>query len=373
MQSGLRIARVFGIPIYLHYTWAAVFALVTVNLTVVYGEPGFLEDWAPAGRAALAAGTAVFFFTSVVLHELAHSVVAIANRIPVHSITLYVFGGVAAVTREPSRPRVEFAVAVAGPVMSLLLAGLFGLLALAFGAARPLEVAASWLALINLSLGLFNLLPGFPMDGGRLLRALLWARTGSFDRATGVATTVGRVFGFLLMAGGAAEVLLTRNLGGLWLMLLGWFIENAAAASSRELGLRRALEGVTASAVMEPGCPEVPAHVTVDVLVNGYLLPSGRRCFLVRDGDALVGLVSTTDARKVPQASWPTAHVTTIMTPMAGVITAAPDTPALDVLTLMVERNVNQVPVMTGGTVTGLVTRERLLHTVRLRAETRRT
>lgn len=168
------------------------------------------------------------------------------------------------------------------------------------------------------------------------------------------------------------EVLLTRNLGGLWLVLLGWFIENAATASYRDLGLRRALDGVTASAVMEPGCPEVPAHVTVDALVNGYLLPSGRRCFLVRDGDALVGLVSTTDVRRVPPAAWPATHVSTIMTPMAGVISAAPGTPALEVLTQMVERNVNQVPVMTGGAVTGLVTRERLLQTVRTHAEVRR-
>jgi len=372
MSGGIRIGSIFGIPVYLHYTWFAVFALVTVNLTIVIGAENLYPEWSVARRASVAAVTALLFFASVLLHELSHSVVAIRNRIPVHSITLYIFGGVARITKEAPSAKVEAAVAIAGPLMSVLLAVVFGVIAYTVGRANDyVQIGAFWLALINGMVAAFNMLPGFPMDGGRVLRAILWGRTKNLLRATRWASRVGRAMGFLLMFLGGLQVLLTQNVSGLWLVFIGWFIENAASSSYRQMVLQEALDGVTARQMMMPDAPSVADHVTVDLLVNGYLIPSGRRCFMVMGCDRLVGLVTATDVSKVPTDKWTTTRVHEVMTPWERVVRAEPATPATVIMASMVERNLNQIPITANGAVIGLVTRERLLETMRARAEMR--
>ncbi len=370
MGGSFRFGRVLGNPLYAHYSWLAIFVLMSFNLTVLFASLDPVAGWAAAPRAALAVATALLFFGSVVLHELGHSVVALRNGIPVTSITLFIFGGAARIAREAERPRVELAVAIAGPLTSFALAGVFYALAwVTSGPAGWLSVAAAYLSLINLALGAFNLVPGFPMDGGRVLRALVWARTDSFERATLIASGVGRGVGLMFIVGGALLVILTGDHSGLWLALIGWFIENAASASVAQLQMSKALEGVSAGTIMATDCPSVASHLHLDLLVEGHILPTGQRFFLLTEQGRTVGIVTLGTVAQVDRAQWAALTVAQAMVPLEQAVRATPDTPALTVLTAMVEGNVNQVPVVEERErVVGLVTRERLLDLVRTRA-----
>lgn len=370
MGGSFRFGRVLGIPLYAHYSWLAIFVLVSFNLAMLFATVDPVAGWPTAPRVLLAVMTSLLFFGSVLLHELGHSVVALYHGIRVTSITLFIFGGAAQIAREADRPRTELLVAIAGPLTSFALGGLcWGVAVLAGAGAGWLTVPAAYLALINLALGAFNLVPGFPMDGGRVLRAGLWASTGSFERATLIASGVGRGVGLLFMAGGALLVILTGDLSGLWLALIGWFLENAAASSVTQVQLSRALEGVVAEAIMATDTPAVAPHLHLDLLVEGHILPTGQRCFLVASGERTVGIITLGTVAQVPRDQWAALTVEQTMVPLADAVRATPATPALTVLTAMVERNVNQVPVVDEDErVVGLVTRERLLDLVRTRA-----
>jgi Zn-dependent protease len=249
MKGSFSLGKVFGIPLRLHYTWFIIFVLVTASLTLYYFPAGY-PIWE---RIMVGAVTSLIFFASVVAHELAHSIVAIHNGIPVTSITLFIFGGVAQITQEPKRPRAELVMTAAGPLCSLLIGGIFGAFWFLMRDSGQLLIAdlALWLGMINLMLACFNLIPGFPLDGGRLLRAILWQRWGNYLRATLAASMTGRGIGYLFILGGLVMIFTVSPFNGVWLAFIGWFLENAATTSYRQAKLQDSFRGFTAQEIID--------------------------------------------------------------------------------------------------------------------------
>ena len=247
MKSSVRLGKILGIPIGVNYTWFIVFALVTMSLATGY-FPSRYSDWSFAAYLSVGLLTSLLFFGSVLIHELAHSIVALARGIPVKGITLFIFGGVANIGREPDRPMTELLVAIAGPIASLLLAATFGLFWLTGQVidASALAGLGLYLATINLWLALFNLLPGFPLDGGRVFRSAVWAWTDNMNLATRWAARSGRAIAILMIIGGGFMIMKGNWGNGIWLAFIGWFLDNAARQSARQANIREALEGYTA-------------------------------------------------------------------------------------------------------------------------------
>ncbi len=365
MGDAFNLGKVFGIQLRLHYSWFIIFVFLTILLV----SPHWLSPlWWVIGIIAC-----LLFFASVVAHELAHSLAGRANGIPIKSITLFIFGGVAQMTREAARPGAEFRMAVAGPACSLVIGGLFGLLwFFNRGLSEPIAAMVQWLAYINVALAVFNLIPGFPLDGGRVFRSILWQVTGDYKRSTRIATQVGRGVGYLFILGGILIALL-RPFGlswfsGLWLAFIGWFLENAASASYRQAQWREGLHRFTASEVMTSDCPVVPPSATINQLVQGYVLTSGHRCFLVAEEGKLMGILAVHNIKTVSQPNWGVTQVKEIMTPVDKLKVAYPDQDALSILEQMDEGNINQMPVVSEGRVIGLIARDNLMRFLRIRS-----
>lgn len=369
MKSSLRIGKVFGIPIGINYTWFIVFALVTISLATGY-FPTRYTGWSQVGYLGIGLLTSVLFFASVLLHELAHSLVALAWGIPVKSITLFIFGGVANIGREPDRPLAEFLVAIAGPIASLLLGVGFGLLWLAgeFLALTPLAALGLYLGGINLSLAVFNMVPGFPLDGGRVFRSVVWAWTGNMNRATRWAATTGRVIAVLMIIGGAV-MFLTGNWGsGLWLAFIGWFLDNAASQSAQQAWLRESLSGYTARDFATSRCQTVDSNTPLDWLVRDYVLPGGQNCFVVTDGVQAKGVATLGQIQQVPRQRWGWTPVRQVMTPLTNLKPVGSSDSAYSVLERMVAEGHSLLPVVEGGRFLGLVRQENLLRFAQTRA-----
>ena len=367
MTGNISLGRVFGIPLRLHYTWFIIFALVTTSL-VLYPlvEPPYppIEQ-----RIILGILTSLLFFASIITHELAHSILAIRNNIPVKEITLFVFGGVSQITKEATRPRAELLIAIVGPLTSLALAGIFyGLHHLLVGLAASLM---QWLAVINVALAVFNLIPGFPLDGGRIFRALLWQRTHDYHKATSIATKVGQGVAYAFMAGGLALMIFVREwwFSGLWFILIGWFLRNAARASYQQVLLRDAFIGITARQLTDYGCPLIPPHLNLMELAQQYILPTGRSCFLISWGTGLEGMVTLQKIKKVPRTRWAITSVQDIMTPASKLNVAYADQDILSVLQEMIGESTNHIPVMEAREVIGIINREDIARFLRTRAD----
>lgn len=365
MDGGIPIGRVLGIRAYLHPTWFVVFFLVTITLSSALGQEH--ADWSGALRLLLAGGTAVLFFVSIFLHELGHSVIALRHRVGVRSITLFIFGGISAMEKEPSTPRAEFEIAIAGPVVSALLALGFSWVSDAVGAGSPAGSMLGWLSWINFLLAAFNLLPGFPLDGGRILRALLWARNRDFQRATRVAALVGQWIAYAFIGLGVAQVLFFGNLvGGLWQAFIGWFLLSASGATVRQVAIEHSLEGLLARDVMNPDVPRVQAGISVGSFARDLVM-RGRRWALVEEAGRTAGLITLSDVKRIDPEAWETTPVGRVATPIDAVVTAAPTQPVREVLTAIGTRNVNQIPVVEDGRVLGAVTRDTLVRAIELR------
>jgi Zn-dependent protease/CBS domain-containing protein len=364
----LEIARIWGIPIGVHASWLVVFALVTWSLAAGYFPEEF-KGWARATYWLVGTLTALVFFVSVLVHELGHSWVALRHGIPIRGITLFVFGGVARLDQEPGSPAAELKVALAGPLTSFGLAALF---AGTWLLARDVAVVAGpalWLARINAMVALFNLVPGFPLDGGRVLRALVWAATGSFHRATAAASVAGRVFAVGLMGIGAVTALGGNVLGGVWFLFIGWFLDNAAAATQAQTGLSELLRGATVAQAMTRECSRVPPDRTLGRLVREEVLGSGRRCFLVTDDRRLRGLVTLHQIKQVSPEDRDAVTAEEVMTPVDKLAVVGPGETLLAALQKMDDGDVAQLPVIAGDELLGLIGREQILHYVRTRAE----
>jgi len=373
MGSAFNLGRIFDIQFRLHYTWFIIFLLITFSLSwQVF--PALYPGWTGLTYWIIGIVTSLLFFASVVAHELAHSLVARFYGIPVKGITLFIFGGVTEMAREAARPGVELKMAAAGPACSLVIGGLFALLwFLTRGVIEPIAALAFWLAQINVVLAVFNLIPGFPLDGGRVFRSLLWRFTGNYKRSTQIAVRVGQGVGYLFILLGILVILLRPfGLGwfsGLWLAFIGWFLENAASSSYRQVKWRDTLHGFSASQVMTSVYPTVPSNITVTELVQGYILTGGHHVFMVADEGRLVGILTLDDIKSVSQPSWEATPVREIMTPVDKLKVVHPDQDALSLLEQMEADDINQMPVVSGDRVIGLVTRDNLIRFLRIRSE----
>lgn len=371
MSSSLRLGKLFGIPFGINYSWFIIFAIVTASLALGY-FPSEYRHWSPLQSWVVGIATSLLFFASVVAHELAHSIVSIAFGIPVKSITLFLFGGVSQISREAARPRSELIMAAAGPATSLAIAAFFGAISfITSGFSEHLSALAAWLGIINVALALFNMVPGFPLDGGRVLRAILWGMTGNYKRATRIASLSGQGVAYLLIFAGVYLMLRGNLPNGLWLMLIGWFLENAASASYRQVELREALQGYKAAELMTQDCPSVPRDLTLGDLVRRHIFLTGRRCFLVSGDGRLEGMVTLREVKKVPQERWDTMTVAQAMLPAEKLHVARYDEDALTILERMDEEDINQMPVTKDGEVVGMIGRDNLLRFIRTRSELR--
>jgi Zn-dependent protease len=369
MRGSLNLGKILGIPIRLHTSWFLIAILITWTLAAGY-FPQEYPGWSATTYWIVGAITSLFFFASVLIHELGHSVLALREDVPVKSITLFIFGGVAQIGREPPTAGAEFRIAIAGPLSSLGLAALFGGLGAVLADNATVAAPLAYLGRINLLLAVFNMIPGFPLDGGRVLRAALWAFGGSFQNATKWASRAGRAvaYGFILL--GVGQILLGGGfLNGLWLAFIGWFLNNAAESSYQQVRLRDMLSGVKASSVMTQECLTVPSSLGVDHLVEDHVLAGGQRCFFVADNGNTEGMITLHNLRSVPREQRVGLTTGQVMTRIDGVLRVRPEDDLWSVLQQMDEHDVNQVPVMDNGTFLGMITRERLLHDIRLRAE----
>ena len=365
MKASLRLGRIAGIEIGIHYTWLLAFILIAWSLAQGF-FPQVYPGWSLTTYWITGIVAALLLFVSVLLHELAHSLVAQARGLPVRSITLFIFGGVSNLEEEAERPAVEFSMTIVGPLTSLVLAGIFwGLRQLIETPDSPLAAMLSYLWQINALLAAFNLLPGFPLDGGRVLRSILWGTTGDLVKATNIAATVGRLFGWGFIAFGVFQLLQGNFLGGLWIAFIGWFLSSAADASRREITLREHLSGVPVREVMDPNTETVSPQTPVEEVVRAIFLQGRRRAVPVCQDDRLVGIVTLTDVKELAQTKWAQTPVAEIMTrqPLYHVI---PDDDLNSAMRMIAQHDINQVLVLSEGRLVGLLNRADIIRHLQL-------
>ncbi|HXT26600.1 MAG TPA: site-2 protease family protein [Candidatus Eisenbacteria bacterium] len=370
---GLRIGRVFGISVYIHPSWFVIFALITFSLATQFTHQH--PQWSHTQHWSLGILTSLLFFGSVLFHELAHGAVATRYRIPVVSITLFVFGGIAHITREPENAKQEFNIAAVGPLSSYLLAGVFWALLHVFPQREMLGALAFWLASVNMGLATFNLLPGFPLDGGRIFRAAVWYLTGSYQRATKLAARVGRMIAYTMIVLGLWLALSGDFFGGIWIAFLGWFLLNASQEGVALAAVRSALMGVRVTDVMSREIPAISGETSLEDY-SQQVLRTGRRCHFILSDGRLLGLINVQALNSVPRKQWPDTPAQAAMIPRDKVVCSAPDQPLLPLLKQMIEADVNQVPVLStiaanasDSRVVGIVTRDSILQVIQARNE----
>jgi Zn-dependent protease/CBS domain-containing protein len=372
MRSNIKLGRISGIEIGLHYSWFIIAALIVFSLGERFHQTN--PNWGTGQIWTAALFTAVLFFISLLLHELAHSIVAQRRGLKVKAITLFALGGVSQIQDDATDAKTEFWVAIAGPIASLIIGFVCLGVALGLGWHRSTEphTAATgvcvWLGYINIALALFNLIPGFPLDGGRVLRSIVWAITKNADRSTRVAARVGQVVAFLFILDGIWKYFSGAGFGGLWIAFIGWFLMDAAKASYAEVETTAALRGLRVSEVMSHDCVILNRGMALQDFVDVYLLKTGQRCFAVEDQGRLVGILTPRDVGNIPRDRWDRTTVREAMRPLQELHVITPDTPLLDALKLMVRNDVNQLPVVANGTMQGMVSRSQLVQLLQVRS-----
>lgn len=335
-MRGFRLGRLLGFPISIDFSWFIIFFLVLWTFTAAV-FPGRVPDADTEVHLVMGLTATLLFFASLVAHELAHSVVARAKGIPVEGITLFVFGGVSQTRAEAEEPEDEFLMAGAGPLVSVALGAVFGLawlLGRMAGWDPAITTVAEYLAYLNLVLAAFNLLPGFPLDGGRLFRALVWRATGDLEKATRVSTTSGRAIGVLLAGLGLWQLFVGGTLGGLWAVFIGWFLYQAAGFSYRQHRVRNILEGATAREAMTLHPETVSPELTLEELVDHFFLRRRHDAYPVTRDGGLVGFITLDRVKELPRDGWASTTVERAMLEADQIGTVHPD----DALSLVVER-----------------------------------
>ena len=359
-KHSISLGRIFGIEVDLDSSWFLIFGLLTWILAVSY-YPTEFRNWSVVQYWLMGAVTAAMLFVSVLLHELGHSVVALRYGLPVPRITLFIFGGVSQISQEPANALSEFWIAIAGPLVSFLLAAIFTALQLVFVNMSPLLALAKYLALLNFVLGSFNLAPGFPLDGGRIFRAILWGITGNLQRATTIAAVTGQAFGYLLIFGGVWQALSGNFFNGLWIAFIGWYLESAARSQLQMQTLKSVLAGHMVSEIMRRDLETVPSATTIQELVDHHILTAGKRCFIVEGDGGRAGMVTVSTLKEVPRSEWSSTSVGQVMIPPEKLISIGPNAEVWAALEEMGRDGVNQLPVVQDGGIVGLVSREDVL------------
>jgi Zn-dependent protease/predicted transcriptional regulator len=373
MRSSIRLGKLFGIEIGLHYSWFLIALLITMSVGAQFQASH--AEWGPRVIWALAVLTSILFFVTLLAHEMSHALVARTRGLTTTAITLFALGGLAQIEKEPEDAKTEFLVGIAGPLSSALIGvaslGIAWTLGWHMPATpdTPIRAMFVWLGYINLSLAAFNMIPGYPLDGGRILRSILWITSHDAVKATYRAATVGKIIALLFIAFGIFQFFGGAGFGGLWIAFIGWFLLQAATASANSVALTSGLKGVRVSDVMTADCVTLDGNMNVEQFVDGYLLRSGKRCFVVAQNGQVAGLVTAHEIKELERARWPYTTLSDIMRPLDQLHTVAPTTPVMEALETMGRDDVNQLPVVSGSHLDGIITRANVLQFLQTRAE----
>jgi Zn-dependent protease/predicted transcriptional regulator len=373
MEAQIKLGRIFGIQVGLHYSWVIIALLVTLSLAGHFSTHN--PEWGRGVIWASAIVTSLLFFAAIIVHELSHAAVAKMRDLPVRSITLFALGGVALIEKEAADAKTEFWMGIAGPITSALIG--FVCLVVAFllgwapesGPQTPPIAILMWLGYINIALAIFNMIPGFPLDGGRVLRAIIWWISGDATRATRIAARVGQFVAFAFIIWGIFRFFAGEGLGGLWITLIGWFLLDAARASYAQVMTGESLRGLRVRDVMATDCPVVDGRFNLQTLADEYLLRSGRRCFIVEEDGRIVGLITPHEVKEIERTKWPYTTVDDVMRPLDQLHTIAANTPLAEALERMGREDVNQLPVVEDGRVAGIISRSHIVQVLQTRAE----
>jgi len=366
--SSMSVGKIFGIPVRIDYSWFLILILFTWTFATGY-FPSEFKNWSTAEYWIVGAITALMLFVSVLLHELGHSLVALRFKLPVRNITLFIFGGVSQISAEPTSALSEFWITITGPVVSFVLAGVFGLLTFVTSGFAPLLAVVKYLAYINLILGIFNLIPGFPLDGGGVLMAIIWGATHNRRRAVLIASSVGSFFAYIFILYGVFQVLTGNLINGLWIAFIGWFLISASRSQVQQERMKDLLSGHKVSEVMSQGYTIIQSDTILQALVDEHILGGSRRSFIVEKGEDVVGILTLHHLRDVPREQWASTTVSQVMVPTANWKQIRPDTEIWQAIEEMDRDGVNQLPVMTDGKIEGILTREDVISYIRTLSE----
>jgi Zn-dependent protease/predicted transcriptional regulator len=375
MRSSIRLGRLFGIEVGLHYSWFIIALLITMSLGSQFQASH--REWGSNVIWSLAILMALLFFVSLLAHEFSHALVARTRGLATNAITLFALGGVAQIEKEPEDAKTEFLVGIVGPFSSAVIGCLFLAVAWALGwrmgaaPETPLHAMFVWLGYINFYLAAFNMIPGYPLDGGRILRSILWLASGNVQVATRRAANVGKGIALLFIAFGIFRFFGGAGFGGLWFAFIGWFLLQAATASYSSVALTEGLKGVQVRDIMTSDCVTLDGNMNVEQFVENYLLKSGRRCFVVQQNGEISGLVTPHEIKELERPRWPYMTLADVMHPLDQIHTVTPATPVMEALETMGRDDVNQLPVLSGSHLDGIITRANVVQFLQTRAELR--
>lgn len=375
MQSQIRLGRIFGIEIGLHYSWIVIALLIVFSLAGHFRETN--SNWGDGVVLVTAIATGVLFFAAIIAHELAHSLVARLRGLPVKSITLFALGGVSQIEKESEDAKTEFLVAIVGPVTSFVIgAALLGL-SLIYGwsadatPGTPLLAMMVWLGYINIVLAVFNLIPGYPLDGGRVLRAIIWGITKDPVRSTRIAARTGQAVALFFIVVGVYRLFSGAGFEGLWIAFIGWFLLDAAGASYAQVEVNERLRGIRVRDIMARDCPTVEGLTNLQTFIDDYLLRTGSRCFIVVENGVVEGIITAHEIKEIEPKLRPFKTVSDVMRPIDQLRTVSADTLVADVLETMGREDVNQLPVVSDGRLEGVISRGQVLRYLQTRSELR--
>lgn len=373
MRSNIRLGKIFGIELGLHYSWLIIAVLIALSLASYFGSTH--PEWGSGVIWSMAVIAALLFFISIVVHELSHALVARRNGLPVKSITLFALGGVAQIEKEAENAKTEFWLGIIGPITSAVIGGVCLLSASLLGwkfpdtPATPSMAVLVWLGSVNVGLAIFNMVPGFPMDGGRVMRAVIWWIKGDAASSTRIASMVGQtiavgfiVLGLLAFFGGS-------GFGGLWIAFIGWFLLNSARSTYAQVDLSERLKGVSVGDLMSAECSFIDPRTNIQTLVDEHMLRTGQRCFVVMDGDDPQGLITPHEIKEVDVPMRPIKVAADVMKPFGSIITAAPESSVESALETMAKEDVNQLPVISEGRLVGMISRDMIVRYLVTRQE----
>ncbi|HSE19858.1 MAG TPA: site-2 protease family protein [Pyrinomonadaceae bacterium] len=373
MKAQIKLGRIFGVEIGLHYSWFIIALLITFSLAGHFQENN--PSWSDGLRWGIAIVTAVLFFASIVVHELSHAMVAKLRGLPVRSITLFALGGVAQIEKEAADAKTEFWMGIIGPITSFLIGVVCLAITLALGwtppqfPRSPLPAMLMWLGVINIGLAIFNMIPGFPLDGGRVLRGIVWWITGDAKRATTIAARVGQVIAFLMIIYGVMQFFRGAGFNGLWIGFIGWFLLSASRESYAQMVISEGLRGLRVGDVMSRDFPVVDANSNLQTFADEQLTRTGRRFWVVTSNGQPEGIITPTEISAVPRNRWPYTTVADVMRPIDSTRTVNPNTPVTEALEVMAQQDLNQLPVVNENGLAGLISRAHILQLIQTRAQ----
>jgi len=371
MRRSFRLATIFNIPVEINISWFIIVGLIIFTLAQGY-FPLTNPEMSPAGHWAMAVIAAILLFASLLAHELSHSVIAKKNRLPIRGITLFVFGGVAHMEKEPQSPAVEFKMAIAGPLMSFFLSLVFFGLSAAFytlGLHGAVVSITNYLFILNLVVGIFNLIPGFPLDGGRILRSALWQYYKDIKKATAIASAFGKGFAFLLMGAGFLNLISGAFIAGIWFIFIGFFLLEAADVSYRQVVMKKILNGVHVETLMTRDVITVPATVTLDKLVDNYFFKYRHASFPVIEDDALMGLATLHNVKEVLRDEWPKKTARDIMIPITHRLTIRKNADAMDAMARMANNGIGRLLVIDDSKLLGILSQRDVMRLFEFKSE----